>query len=59
MSKQKSSVTSTDRQRVHIPDITVIEPKQVWLIDVAIPGDTQMEDKTLEKFTKYQAKTWE
>ena len=45
----------TDGQIAHnIPDITVIEPKQVWLIDVAIPGGTRIEDKTLEKITKYQ-----
>jgi hypothetical protein len=31
----------TDRQIAHnISDITVIEPKKVWLIDVAITGDT-------------------
>ena len=45
----------TDRQIAHnIPDITVIEPKQVWLIDMAIPGDTRTDHKTLENITKYQ-----
>lgn len=45
----------TDRKLAHnIPDITVVEKKQVWLIDVAIPGDARIEDKTLEKITKYQ-----
>ena len=36
------------------PDITVVEPKQVWLIDVAIPGDSRIELKEQEKLTKYQ-----
>ena len=45
----------TDRKIAHnIPDITVIERDQIWLIDVAIPGDARIEDKTLEKITKYQ-----
>ena len=31
----------TDKYLAHnIPDITVVEKKQVWLIDVAIPGDS-------------------
>ena len=29
-----------DKHLAHnIPDITVVEKKQVWIIDVAIPGD--------------------
>ena len=37
-----------------MPDITVVEKKQVWLIDVAIPGDSRIQQKELEKITKYQ-----
>ena len=38
----------------NIPDITVVEKKQVWIIDMAIPGDGRTEEKELEKIRKYQ-----
>ena len=45
----------TGKYLVHnIPDITVVEKKQVWLIDVAIPGDSRIDQKEVEKITKYQ-----
>ena len=45
----------TDKHLAHnIPDITVVEKKQVWLIDVAIPGDSRIDQKKVEKITKYQ-----
>jgi hypothetical protein len=45
----------TDKHLAHnIPDITVVEKKQVWMIDVAIPGDSRIEEKELEKIIKYQ-----
>jgi hypothetical protein len=45
----------TDKHLPHnIPDITVVENKQVWLVDVAIPGDSRIQQKEVEKITKYQ-----
>ena len=45
----------TDKHLAHnIPDITVVEKKQVWLIDVAIPGDSRINQKEVKKITKYQ-----
>ena len=45
----------TDKHLTHnIPDITVVEKKQVWLIDVATPGDSRINQKEVEKITKYQ-----
>ncbi|XP_060537474.1 uncharacterized protein LOC132708990 [Pantherophis guttatus] len=45
----------TDRHLVHnTPDITIVEKKKVWFIDIAIPGDAQIEDKQQEKITKYR-----
>jgi hypothetical protein len=45
----------TDKHLAHnIPDITVVERKQVWIIDVSIPGDSRIEQKEMEKITKYQ-----
>ena len=38
----------------NIPDITVVAKKQVWLIDVAIPGDSRIYQKEVEKIAKYQ-----
>ena len=38
----------------NIPDINVVEKKQVWIIDVAIPGDDRIEEKELENISKYQ-----
>ena len=32
----------------------MVEKKQVWLIDVAIPGDNRINQKEVEKITKYQ-----
>ena len=44
----------TDKHLAHnIPDITVVEKKQVWLTDVAIPGDSRIDQKEVEKITKY------
>ena len=38
----------TDKHPAHnIPDITVVEKKQVWIIDVAIPGDGSIEEREL------------
>ena len=45
----------TNKHLAHnIPDITVVEKKRVWLIDVAIPGDGRIEKKELEEISKYQ-----
>ena len=45
----------TDKHLAHnIPDITVVEKKQVWLVDEAIPGDSRIQQKKVEKITKYQ-----
>ena len=45
----------TDKHLAHnIPDITVVEKKRVWIIDMAIPGDGRIEEKELEKISKYQ-----
>ena len=45
----------TDKHLGHsIPDITVVEKKRVWIIDVAIPGDGRIEDNEMEKISKYQ-----
>ena len=44
----------TDKHLAHtIPDKTVVEKKQVWLIDVKIPGDSRIDQKEVEKITKY------
>ena len=37
-----------------MPHIAVFEKKQVWLIDVAIPGNMRINHKEVEKITKYQ-----
>ena len=45
----------TDKHLAHnIPDITVVKKKQVWLIDVAIPGDGRINQREVEKISKYQ-----
>src|SRR5271168_1218221 len=45
----------SDRRLPHnMPDITVVEQDRVWIIDVAIPGDSRIEMKEQEKITKYQ-----
>ena len=45
----------TDKHLAHdIPDISVVEKKRVWIIDVAIPGDGRIKEKELEKISKYQ-----
>ena len=45
----------TDKHLAHnMPDITVVEKTRVWIIDVAIPGDGRIEEKELEKISKYQ-----
>ena len=44
----------TNKHLAHnIPDITVVEKKQEWIIDVAIPGDGRIEEKEQEKISKY------
>ena len=44
-----------DKHLAHnIPDITGVEKKRVWIIDVAIPGDGRVEEKQLEKISNYQ-----
>src|SRR6185436_85627 len=37
-----------------IPDITIIEKKHIWLVDVATLGDSHITQKETEKPTKYQ-----
>ena len=37
-----------------IPDIKVVEKKQMWLINMAIPGDSRIDQKEVEKVTKYE-----
>ena len=45
----------TDKKLEHnTPDITVVEEKMIKLIDVAIPGDSRIEEKEIEKIEKYQ-----
>ena len=45
----------TDKHLAHnMPDITVVEKKQVWIIDMAILGDGRIEEKELKKINKYQ-----
>ena len=44
-----------DKHLAHnIPEITVVEKKRVWIIDVAIPGNGRIEEKELEKISRYQ-----
>ena len=38
----------------NIPDKTVVEKKKVWLIDMAIPGDSRIHGKKVDKILKYQ-----
>ena len=45
----------TDRHLEHnTPDIVVVDKKQVHIIDVAIPGDSRIDQKEIEKITKYK-----
>ena len=45
----------TDRHLEHnTPNIEVIEQRNVWFIDIAIPGHARVENKELEKLTKYR-----
>uniref|UniRef100_A0A803TE67 Stress induced phosphoprotein 1 n=1 Tax=Anolis carolinensis TaxID=28377 RepID=A0A803TE67_ANOCA len=45
----------TDKVPEHnTPDITVVEKKKVWIIDVAIPGDSRIDEKQQEKLSRYQ-----
>ena len=45
----------TDRNFEHnMPDIVAIEHRNVWIIDIAIPGDARVQNKELEKLTKYR-----
>ena len=44
-----------DRHLEHnTPDIVGIEQRNVWIIDIAIPGDARVENKELEKNNKIQ-----
>ena len=44
-----------DKHLAHnIIDITVVEKKQVWLIDATIPEDSRIDQKEVEKISKYQ-----
>ena len=36
------------------PDITEVEKKQKWLIDVAIPQDSRIDQKEVGKISNYQ-----
>ena len=36
------------------PDLTIVKKKLVWIVDVAIPGDTRIEEKEFEKISKYK-----
>ena len=45
----------TDRHLEHnIPDIVLIERRNVGIIYIAIPGDARAENKELEKTNKYR-----
>ena len=45
----------TDRHLEHnMPDITVVEKAQTYIIDVAIPGDARIDQKEQEKIQRYQ-----
>ncbi|XP_062816932.1 uncharacterized protein LOC134293409 [Anolis carolinensis] len=45
----------TDKVLEHnTPDMTVVEKKKVWIIDVAIPGDSRIDEKQQEKLSRYQ-----
>uniref|UniRef100_A0A803T202 Reverse transcriptase domain-containing protein n=1 Tax=Anolis carolinensis TaxID=28377 RepID=A0A803T202_ANOCA len=45
----------TDKVLEHnTPDITVVEKNKVWIIDVAIPGDSRIDEKQQEKLSRYQ-----
>ncbi|KAJ7317896.1 hypothetical protein JRQ81_004058, partial [Phrynocephalus forsythii] len=45
----------TDRVLEHNTlDIVIVENKKVWIIDVAIPGDSRVTKKQLEKITQYR-----
>ena len=44
----------TDKDLAHnIPYAKVVEKKQVWLINVAIPGDDRVDLKEMEKIFKH------
>ena len=59
-SKMKKSILwdfkiQTDKHLAHnVLDITVVEKKQMWLIDVAIPGASRVDQNEVEKIIKYQ-----
>lgn len=45
----------TDKHLEHnTPDIVVVTDKQVHIIDVAIPGDSRVDQKEIEKITRYK-----
>ncbi|XP_023238417.1 uncharacterized protein LOC111637209 [Centruroides sculpturatus] len=45
----------TDKVLEHnTPDFTIVEKKKVWIIDVAIPGDSRIDEKQQEKLSRYQ-----
>ena len=41
----KFKIQADDHLAHNIPDITVVEKKQVWLTDVAIPEDSRIDQK--------------
>ena len=44
----------TDKHLAYnIPDLTEVEKKQMSLIDVAITGDSRIDQKEVEKIIKY------
>uniref|UniRef100_A0A2D4ERZ3 Uncharacterized protein n=1 Tax=Micrurus corallinus TaxID=54390 RepID=A0A2D4ERZ3_MICCO len=45
----------TDKVLMHnTPDITLVQRNKVTIIDIAIPGDSRVDEKEQEKITKYQ-----
>ena len=47
--------SQTDKHLEHnTPDIVVTKQRNVWIIDIAIPGDGKVEAIELEKITKYR-----
>ncbi|XP_067126490.1 uncharacterized protein [Centruroides vittatus] len=44
----------TDKVLEHnTPDLTIVEKEKVWIIDVAIPGDSRIDEKQQEKLNRY------
>ena len=47
-------IQTDSRLQHNTPDIEVIEQRNVCIIDIAILGDARVENKELEKLTKYR-----